>query len=366
MLNINISFYNKSLLKLLIRSIPIFYLLGLSLWVSQTYAPQQVFEYEFKIRVLGVGIAITSFPFFNSFLFGYQTEKLKSIHNIYILLLSVLLLLVFFLVPDYKLIGFSIIIAYLIRIIIVLRSTSINRSMNYLEIFIFYFSLVSFYPLFLLKNFPTLILFLVVLLLLLIYFFAQKNVVSKKFENKNSKNNSLAINSLSGIILNNFDLVISKLIFNDSVLGLAFLYSTRFVNVLDLITQTFIQSYTLDELKKMKYFFLKIMPFSLVIILIAHPLLLRFFIDSYTPNFWIFIFILVIGLRSLTAFFERFIFHGKMLRFYSSYVFFSALIIIFLLFINKDWEFKLSIYLPILLSIIVVRYFLYVKTNKND
>ena len=71
MLNINISFYNKSLLKLLIRSIPIFYLLGLSLWVSQTYAPQQVFEYEFKIRVLGVGIAITSFPFFNSFLFGY-------------------------------------------------------------------------------------------------------------------------------------------------------------------------------------------------------------------------------------------------------------------------------------------------------
>ena len=356
-------FYKKSLLKLLIRSIPIFYLLGISFVVSQTYAPQQVFEYEFKIRVLGVGIAITSFPFFNSLLFGYLTEKLKKIHNTYVLLLSVLLVFVFLWVPDYKLIAFSIITAYLIRVIIVLRSTSINRSMNYLEIFIFYFSLVIFYPFFLLNNSPTIILFLVVIIFLLIYFFTQKNIDFAKNKNKKSKNNYLAINSFSGIILNNFDLVITKLIFMDTLLGLAFLYSKRLVNVLDLITQTFIQSYNLDELKKMKLFFLKTMPLLLVLLLILHPLLLRFFIDDYNPNFWIFIFIFIFGLKSATSYFERFIFHGSMLRFYSFFVCFSALIVTLLYFINKGWEFKFSIYLAVLLSIISVRYFLYKKTN---
>lgn len=358
---INLKLY-KNFIRLVVRSLPIFFLFLCSFYVSLNYPENIIFNYEFQTRIIGLGISLLSAPFFNTFLFGYQRAKTKKWHNFFVVAILVISFLSILFLNPYKVITFSVTSAYLIRIIVVLNSTSKGRSMNYFEMFVFYFSLVIFYPLLLFENVSSLAL-LVILLLISFIYYSKINKVS--LMEKNKKDIYLGLNSFSGILFNNYDLVVSKLIGSENFLGLALLYSKRIANVFELISQTFIQSLKLNELKTLKKFFIYYIPIGLLTIIILHKFFLNLFMEYNSYNIWICMFLLIFGLRSSSTYFERYIFENKGLKTYSIVSLFIAILLSFLLMMNLDWEFMFGFYLFTIFTIILIRLYLF-KIFKNE
>ena len=305
----------RSLFRVLIRIIPIFFLLALSYYVSNNYNSEKTYYYEFNTRLIGLGIALISIPFFNTFLFGHFSNRIKNQHHNYVKTLVFLSVLIMILEPEFKIIAFSVSSAYLIRSAIVFNSMAINKSMNSLQMVIFYFSLITFYPLLLLDTIPKLLL---VLFLLLIYIYYRKLHRHLKPISPRKTELYMGINSASGLALNNFDLIISKLF--EQELGLAILYVKRIVSLFDITTQTFVQSITFSKMKKLKPIFFTALPLILGIICLSHTQIISFFLEDYQLDYWILAFIIISGIKAITVYYEKNNFGNesyKILQYYS-------------------------------------------------
>ena len=340
----------SSLFRILIRIIPIIFLLALSYYVSNNYNTEKIYYYEFNTRLIGLGIALLSIPFFNTFLFGHFSNRTKNQHHYYVKTLVILSVLTMILESEFKIIAFSVSSAYLIRSAIVFNSMAKNKSMNSLQMGIFYFSLVIFYPLLLLETTPK---FLLVSFLLLIYIYYRKLHRHLKPISPRKTELYMGINSASGLALNNFDLIISKLF--EQELGLAILYAKRIVSLFDITTQTFVQSITFSKMKKLKPIFFTALPLILVIICFSHTQIISFFLEDYQLDYWILALIIVSGIKAITVYYERTVLETGYIKFYSIIVLIIISLLYMTLFLTLEAKTLFFYYLLSLFLICLIR-----------
>lgn len=141
---LKLSYPYNTAVRLFIRGIPIIFLLAISYYFSDNYSSEKAYFYEFNTRLIGLGTALVSIPFFNTFLFGYFSNKTKKQHHFYVKILVLLTVLLMIFESELILVAFSVSLAYLIRSAIVFDSMAKNKSMNTLQKGIFYLS--HFFP----------------------------------------------------------------------------------------------------------------------------------------------------------------------------------------------------------------------------
>lgn len=347
---LNLSYHYNTAIRLFIRGIPIIFLLALSYYVSDNYNSEKTYFYEFNTRLIGLGTALVSIPFFNTFLFGYFSNKTKKQHHFYVKILVILTVLLMILESELILVAFSVSSAYLIRSAIVFDSMAKNKSMNSLQMVFFYFSLVIFYPLLLLETIPKLLL---VSFLLLIYIYYRKLHRHLKPINPRKTEVYMGLNSASGLALNNFDLIISRLF--EQELGLAILYAKRIVSVFDIITQTFVQSITITKMRKLKPIFFTALPFILIIISISHIEIISLFLMNFQLDYSVLAFIIISGIKAITVYYERIVFETSYIKSYTIIVSVIISLLYITLFLTLEPKSLFFYYLLVLLLICITR-----------
>ena len=124
--------FKKTFFLIIIRSVPVFWTFGLLYIVSVLYNENFLTNYEINVRLIGMGISLVSIPFFNSFLFCHYSKRIFKLHHYYIFFLSFVSLIFIFLDSKYTIVSFCILMGYIIRVLVALRSTAKKRNMDLL------------------------------------------------------------------------------------------------------------------------------------------------------------------------------------------------------------------------------------------
>lgn len=332
--------YRELFIRIIIRCLPIIWTFSLLYFVSIYYDETFLTNYEINVRIIGVGISLISIPFFNMFLFRHFNSKTLKQHHYYvntIFLISVILLLCNY---NYSSSVFCVMNAYLLRIMIIQKSTGNGKDMSLYQSFLFYSALVMGYPL-LIIEINKWILILYSMVLLFIYWLQHKKysiqaVASTSVEKHPRIQKIHVLNSFSGLTLNNIDIFIANIIKeSNNSFALALLLARRIASILELISQTFVQSFTIENIKSYKRPFKIILGYTSIAIILLHPLAIRMFYN-YSIDLIIVLFLLLFAFKTYLSIEERIIIESQQFGNYAITIFLISIIGIITLLITNE------------------------------
>lgn len=292
---------------LVIRAVSILFLFIISIFIAKI-KPDFASKYELHTRYVAFLVSLFSIPTIQAVLYSGLSLASIKLHRFVIVVGLVVLVFQYtthYFSFDHEIIMMALVI-YCLRFSSVLRNKINGLSMDMKDSSLLFFStpLIFILWLFLDDLFFDVIGF-IILFTTIIWCETKLKVNS----NTSTKNKYFSLNSVSGIFLNNLDLIVVSSLPSSQLLIL--LYVKRISSLIEAGMQTLMQTLNLSKFKQIIYRFKYLIVLFCLTILIFTPIFIKFIFNVEANNeILVYAYLSVLIIRSITLWHERLIFES--------------------------------------------------------
>lgn len=309
---------------LVIRAVSILLLFIISIFIAKL-KPDFASKYELYTRYVAFLVSFLSIPTIQAVLYNGLSLASVILHRFVVVLFLALLVFqytTYYFSFDHEILMMALVI-YCLRFSSVLRNKIKGLSMDIKDSSLLFLSTPLIFILWLFLNdvFFNVIGF-IILLTTIIWCETKLNVSSST----STKNKYFSLNSVSGIFLNNLDLIVVSSLPSSQLLVL--LYVKRISSLIEAGMQTLMQTLSLSNFKQVLYRFKYLIGLFCFTILISTPIFIKYVFNVETNNeILLYVYLIVLIIRSITLWHERLIFESlSKLSTYALLIFFLVIV----------------------------------------